>query len=73
MTERHCRCRVTSIHLGRLGLVPIVVDTTGGWVKRVHVGLPVLIVDADWSSGQLVWLITKRSEVRILHPPPILC
>lgn len=30
MTQRHCRCLVTSIHLGRLGLVPIVVDATGG-------------------------------------------
>ena len=44
MTERHCRCLVTSIHLGLQGLVLAVVNITGGQVKRVHVGLPVLKV-----------------------------
>ena len=44
MTQRHCRCLVTSIHLGRLGLVLAVVNITGGQVKRVHVGLPVSLM-----------------------------
>ena len=51
MTERHCRCLVTSIHLGLQGLVLAVVNITGGQVKRVHVGLPVLIVAARRRNG----------------------
>ena len=70
MTQRHCRCLVTSIHLGLQGLVLAVVNITGGQVKRVHVGLPVLFDFCGVEKWHLDWLITSRSEVRSLHKAP---
>ena len=72
MTERHCRCLVTSIHLGLQGLVLAVVNITGGQVKRVHVGLPVLKVYCGIEFWELIGLISRTEVGSIPAPATIL-
>ena len=70
---------VISITALGLGLSEVKADKTTILVVLRHtpltytlLGVTVFVLDAGWSSWQLVGLITRRSQVQVLFPQPYL-